>query len=146
MKPLDSILKAVRDWFQPPPAAAPERLQAVNLTRGTVLATRLESAHTAATRKKGLLGRDSFLPGEGLWIAPCESVHTFFMHFPIDLVYLDQKKRIRKVRSSVGPWRMSACFTAKSVIELPAGTIGATRTERGDVVEMRPVAAESASA
>ena len=146
MKPIDSIAKAVRDWFRPRPVVAPEPLQAVNLTRGTVLATRLESAHTAATRKKGLLGRDCFLPGEGLWIAPCESVHTFFMHFPIDLVYLDQKKRIRKVRSSVGPWRMSACFSAKSVLELPAGTIGATRTERGDVVELRPAGADASNA
>jgi len=146
MKSLDSIAKAVRHWFRPPPPAAREPLRVVNVTRGTVLATQLEPAHTAATRKKGLLGRDCFLPGEGLWIAPCESVHTFFMHFPIDLVYLDQKKRIRKVRSSVGPWRMSACFSAKSVLELPAGTISATRTECGDTVEMRPAAADRENA
>ncbi len=111
-------------------------LRVLNVTRGTVLATRLEAAHTGATRQKGLLGRDSLLPGEGLWIAPCESVHTFFMRFPIDLVYLDRKHRIRKVRSAVGPWRMSACFSAYSVLELPAGTIRETQTERGDRLEI----------
>lgn len=138
MKPLQSIANALREFFAPHPAPEQPPLHVLNLTRGTVLATRLESAHTAQTRKKGLLGRDCLLPGEGLWIAPCESVHTFFMRFPIDLVYLDRDRRIRKVRSSVGPWRLSACFTAKSVLELPAGTIGATRTQRGDELEMKP--------
>ena len=138
MKPWHSIAKAVREWFAPRPAAAQVPLQVVNLTRGTVLATRLEAAHTGATRNKGLLGRDGLLPGEGLWIAPCESVHTFFMRFPIDLVYLDRKRRIRKVRNSVGPWRISACFTAQSVLELPAGAIAATRTQPGDTVEIGP--------
>ncbi|MGB0065859.1 MAG: DUF192 domain-containing protein [Terracidiphilus sp.] len=110
--------------------------QALNVTRGTILAVQLEKAHTAAARNKGLLGRESLQPGEGLWIAPCESVHTFFMRFPIDLVYLDRKLRVKKVRHSVGAWRMSACLTAHSVLELPAGTAAATRTQRGDQIEI----------
>lgn len=112
--------------------------QALNVTRGTVLAERLEKAHTAAARNRGLLGREAFLPGEGLWIAPCESVHTFFMRFPIDLVYLDRKLRVKKVRHRVGAWRISACLTAFSVLELPAGTVAATQTERGDQIEIVP--------
>ena len=80
------------------------------------------------------------MPGEGLWIVPCEAVHTFFMRFPIDLVYLDRKKQIKKVRSSVGAWRLSACLTAHSVMELPAGTISETRTERADTIEIVPAA------
>jgi len=115
--------------------------QARNLTRGTVLAARLENAHTAAARNRGLLGRDSLPPGEGLWIAPCESVHTFFMRFSIDLIYLDRKLRVKKVRHSVPPWRVSACLTAHSVLELPAGTAAATRTQRGDQVEIAPAVA-----
>jgi uncharacterized membrane protein (UPF0127 family) len=58
------------------------------------------------------------------------------MRFPIDLVYLDRKLKVRKVRHSVGAWRMSACLSAKSVLELPAGTALATRTERGDTMEI----------
>ena len=103
---VEKIAKGLREFFAPRPSAAPEEpRQAVNVTRGTVLATRLEVAGTGPSRNKGLLGRDGLLPGEGLWIVPCEAVHTFFMRFPIDLVYLDRKNRIKKVRSSVGAWR-----------------------------------------
>jgi hypothetical protein len=146
MNPFKRIAEAVGQFFAPRPAAAPQGpLQVLNVTRGTILATRLETAHTSATRRKGLLGREGLLPGEGLWIAPCESVHTFFMRFPIDLVYLDGKNRIRKVRSAVGPWRLSACFSAHSILELPAGTIRETRTERWDTVEIGPAPAEESS-
>jgi uncharacterized protein len=110
--------------------------QVVNRARGTVLATHLEVAGSAAERTKGLLGRDGLAPGEGLWIVPCESVHTFFMRFPIDLVYLDRENKVRKVRSAVRPWRISACLTAHSVLELPAGTIGNSLTEIGDTLEL----------
>jgi len=140
------IAKAVGQFFAPHPSAAPQGpLQVLNLTRDTILATRLEAARTSATRRKGLLGRDSLLSGEGLWIAPCESVHTFFMRFAIDLVYLDRNQKIRKVRSEVGPWRMSACWSAHSVLELPAGTIVATRTECGDSLEFAPATAGAES-
>ena len=132
MNPLKRIGRSVAE------PALPRHLQVRNLTRGTVLATRLEVAGSGSTRRKGLLGRDGLAPGEGLWIVPCESVHTFFMRFPIDLVYLDRKNRIRKLRSAVGPWRLSACLTAHSILELPAGAIQASRTERGDLVEFLP--------
>ncbi len=139
MNLLQRIAKGLREFFaSSPPAAPASLLQVKNLTRGTALATRLEVAGTGPSRNKGLLGRDCLMPGEGLWIVPCEAVHTFFMRFPIDLVYLDRKHRIRKVRSNVGAWRMSACLTAHSVIELPAGTIGETRTEPGDTIEIGP--------
>lgn len=142
MNAFKRIARALGEFLSPHAAAAPEGpLQARNLTRGTVLATELEPAHTGATRRKGLLGREGLRPGEGLWIAPCESVHTFFMRFPIDLVYLDRQSRIRKVRDSVGPWRMSACLSAHSVIELPAGTIRETHTEQGDTIEIGPATA-----
>jgi uncharacterized protein len=107
-----------------------------NLNRGTNLADKLEVAASGPRRSKGLLGRKGLRPGEGLWIIPCEAVHTFFMQFPIDLVYLDRKYRVRKVRASVMPWRISACLSAHSVLELPAGTIQKTNTERGDVLEI----------
>jgi uncharacterized protein len=114
--------------------------QVTNPARGTVLATRLKVADSSAKRSKGLLGRDGLGSGEGLWIVPCESVHTFFMRFAIDLVYLNRKNKVKKVRVAVGPWRLSACLTAHSVLELPAGTISRTRTEAGDVLEFAPAA------
>jgi len=117
------------------------RLQVLNLTRGTVLATGLEVANTGATRNKGLLGRKGLAPGEGLWIVTCESVHTFFMQFPIDLVYLDRNNRIKKVRSGVPPWRLSACLSAHSILELPSGTIRESQTQTGDTLEFAPAPA-----
>jgi len=137
MNPFETIVRSVGEFLSPPAQAGLEGpLQVTNVTRGTVLATRLEAAHTGPTRRRGLLGRDGLERGEGLWIAPCESVHTFFMRFPIDLVYLDRERRIKKARSAVGPWRLSACLSAHSILELPAGTIRETQTERGDTLEI----------
>jgi hypothetical protein len=110
-------------------------MQVLNLTRHTALATCLEVAGTGKNRRRGLLGRESMAFGEGLWIVPCEAVHTFFMRFPIDLVYLDRDKRIRKLTRDVAPWRLSACLSAHSVLELPAGTLRSTQTELGDALE-----------
>jgi len=115
------------------------RFQVANKTRGTTLATRLEVADSASLRSKGLLGRTGLEPGHGLWIVPCESVHTFFMKFAIDLVYLDRRNKVRKVKSAVGPWRISACLSAHSVLELPAGTVQSTSTQSGDILEFLPM-------
>ncbi|WP_109486774.1 DUF192 domain-containing protein [Occallatibacter savannae] len=107
-----------------------------NLTRGTLVAERAEVARTSAKRSKGLLGRNGLDPGGGMWIIPCESVHTFFMQFPIDLIYLDKELRVKKVRPNVKAWRVSACLTAHSILELPAGTIVATQTQPRDVLRV----------
>lgn len=119
------------------------QLRIENTTRNTSLATHAELADTAKTRKKGLLGRKCLQPGEALWIVPCESVHTFFMKFPIDLVYIDRNKKVKKVRSNVGPWRLSACLSAHSIIELPAGIARASQTEPGDQLAFSSADAEA---
>jgi len=103
-----------------------------NLTRNAILGDAVELADTSAKRRVGLLKHKGLGPGEGLWIVPCESVHTFFMKFPIDLVYVDKKKRVRKVRSAVPAWRLSLCLTAHSILELPAGIVEQTGTRPGD--------------
>lgn len=113
------------------------KISVCNQTRNTVLAQAADVADTSAKRRTGLLKHKSLEAGEGLWIVPCESVHTFFMKFPIDLVYLDRKRRVRKVRDTVVPWRLSACLLAHSILELPAGTVRATGTEPGDQLEIK---------
>jgi len=107
-----------------------------NTTRETTIGDRVEIAGSNVKRSKGLLGKKGLEPGEGMWIVPCEAVHTFFMRFPIDLIYLDKKNRVRKIRSAVPAWRISACMSAHSVLELPAGTIRESKTEQGDVLEV----------
>lgn len=116
-------------------AKAKPRLKVLNLTRQTEVAHCVEIADRGATRRKGLLGRDGLSAGEGLWIVPCESVHTVGMRFPIDLVYLDRNKKVKKVRSGVPPWRLSACLSASSVLELASGTVHRTQTKPGDMLE-----------
>ena len=115
-----------------------------NLTRGTELATRLQTATTSAQRNRGLLGRVALGSGEGLWIVPCQAVHTFFMRFPLDLVYLDRKMKVRKVAKHVRPWRISFCLSAHSVMELPAGTIRAAETRPGDQLDYEEAEEEPA--
>lgn len=110
-----------------------------NQTRRTVVADRAEMADTSEKRRTGLLKHARLDAGEGLWIVPCESVHTFFMKFAIDLVYLDKNLKVKKVRSAVPAWRMSACLTAHSVLELPAGTAERTNMAVGDVLEIEKV-------
>lgn len=121
------------------PGAPASRLKLDNITRQSVLAQSMEVADHAAARNKGLLGRTGLAAGEGMWIVPCSSVHTFGMKFTIDLVYLGRDKMVKKARSNVAPWRVSACLFAHSVIELPAGTIHATETQAGDRLEFSPV-------
>jgi uncharacterized protein len=107
-----------------------------NLTRNSQVADKLEVAGSGSKRSKGLLGRKGLGKGEGMWIVPCEAVHTFFMKFPIDLIYLDRKHCVKKVRDSVPAWRISGCLSAHSVLELPAGTIRDSHTQCGDVLEI----------
>jgi len=111
------------------------RVKILNQTRQTLLASGADFADTARARRTGLLRRSVLKPGEGLWIVPCEAVHSFGMKFAIDLVYLDRKKIVRKVKNAMMPWRLSACVTAHSVLELPRGTIASTATFPGDQLQ-----------
>ncbi|MDR3776758.1 MAG: DUF192 domain-containing protein [Terracidiphilus sp.] len=117
-----------------------------NVTRQTVLAEYVEVADRGEKRRKGLLGREQLAPGEGLWILPCESVHTIGMRFPIDLVYLDRKHRVKKIKCAVPAWRLSACLSAHSVLELAAGAIRHSQTRLGDQLEFSAATAQDGSA
>lgn len=110
-------------------------MRVLNATRGVVLGDAIEVADTSAKRRTGLLKHPALTAGQGLWIVPCEAVHTFGMKFPIDIAFLNRKRRIVKVRQGVARRRMSFCLTAHSVLELPAGTLGQTGTEAGDQLE-----------
>lgn len=110
-----------------------------NTTRQTQLADRAAVASTPKQKNQGLLKHASLERGDGLWIKGTWSVHTFFMKFPIDLVYLAKDKRVVKTRKAVGAWKLSMAFGATSILELPAGMIEATRTEPGDQLEFERV-------
>ena len=102
-------------------------------------------ADTSWTRLKGLLGQTSedFSAGKGLWIMPSQGVHTIGMKMPIDVVYLDSEYRIVHVCHALAPFRIAALkLKARSVIELPAGTLALTETSIGDVLEISAIKAE----
>jgi uncharacterized membrane protein (UPF0127 family) len=99
---------------------------------GEMLATRLEAAFDSKARRTGLLGRDSLPSGTGLVIAPCSSIHTFFMRFPIDVVFVTRDGRVAKICRHMTPWRIAVAVTAFSVIELPAGSLDSSAIVRGD--------------
>lgn len=88
------------------------------------LASNLQIADTLLSRTKGLLGRKSFTRGEGLWIKRCNSIHTVFMNFPIDAVFVDDDLKVVSVYHHLKPWRITRLhLRASSVFELPAGTV-----------------------
>jgi uncharacterized membrane protein (UPF0127 family) len=113
------------------------KLRVRNATRNTVLATSAEIADTSEKRRTGLLKHRSLPRGEGLLIAPCEGIHSFWMKFPFDALYLGRDNKVLKIRASMRPWRISLCLRAYSVLELPAGTAAETGTVAGDRLELQ---------
>jgi uncharacterized membrane protein (UPF0127 family) len=115
------------------------RYALANTRSGGVLANRLLTAFDSKQRKRGLLGRDSLEKGSAMIIAPCSSVHTFFMRFAIDVAFVAKDGRVIKVCAAVRPWRIAAALRAFAVIELPAGALERSDTVSGDIVALRPV-------
>ncbi|GAB4372020.1 MAG: DUF192 domain-containing protein [Deltaproteobacteria bacterium] len=113
------------------------RWEAINRTRGTVLGFRVRTATTFCSRLKGLLGTRELARDEGLWIAPCASVHSFGMRYPIDVCFLDRDGMVVGLFPALSPNRViRPVARAAGALELPAGTIAETGTERGDRVEL----------
>lgn len=108
-----------------------------NASKNTVLGDAVTIADTAASRNRGLLKHDQLPEGEGLWIVPCEAIHTFWMKFAIDAVFLDKNKKVTKVVANLRPSRLALSWRARSVLELPAGMAARTSTEPGDQIEIR---------
>ena len=91
---------------------------------GRVVVARMEIANSLLKQTVGLLGRDELPPDAGLWLEPCNGVHTFGMRFSIDLLFLDRNGVALKLAASVSPWRIAGLhLLARVVVELPAGTI-----------------------
>lgn len=104
-----------------------------NLTKQNQIATKLEKADTLFTRLRGLLGRKEMMSGEALWILRTNTIHTWFMRFPIDAVFVDANMVVCKCFENLKPWRFTLpIIQARSVIELPAGVVAKNKIEKGD--------------
>src|SRR3954469_16810492 len=94
-----------------------------NASSPRVVAGTVELAVTRATRRRGLLGRDGLANGHALLIAPCSSIHTWFMRFPIDVIFVKRNGTVLKTRAAIPAWKMAFCWGAYAVVELPAGAV-----------------------
>lgn len=102
-------------------------------TRNQQLISDLEVAATEWARGKGLLGRKSLGSEQALWIKRCNSIHTFFMKFTIDCVFLDKNQRVKAIYPKVKPFRLVwPVWGASSVIEFPAGRVQALGIQVGE--------------
>jgi uncharacterized membrane protein (UPF0127 family) len=115
-----------------------DRFTLVNERTGLAIVTELLIAVDSATRRKGLLGRDQLAETTGIVIAPTNAVHTFFMRFPIDIVFLTRAGRVLKVREAVPARRIAVAFRAFAVLELAAGSAARQGVRPGDFVSVRP--------
>lgn len=98
-----------------------------------LLSDKIEVADSFFTRIKGLLGRDGLGENEVMWIKPCNNIHTFFMKFSIDCIFVDKKMEIKKLAEDVGPFQLVGPYwNAYSVIETKAGFINSNNLKIGD--------------
>jgi uncharacterized membrane protein (UPF0127 family) len=112
---------------------APPQILCIDRPAGaTTLATTVEAAVDSASRRRGLLGRESLAPDAALVIAPTNGIHTFFMKFAIDVVFVARDGRVVKIARAVRPWRASLALRAFAVVELAAGAADRAALQVGD--------------
>jgi len=109
----------------------------VNISKDTVLADKAEIAKTFLARLIGLLNRQSLSKGEALILMPSNCIHSLFMRFTIDAVFLNKEGKVIKALPSFKPFRFSPIlFNASLTIELPENTLQLTRTKPGDIIKI----------
>jgi uncharacterized membrane protein (UPF0127 family) len=106
-------------------------------TRGRV-ASSVEVASTRRARRRGLLGRDHLDTAAALILEPCAAVHTAFMRFNIDVIFVDRAGYAVKIVENVPPWRMALSLRAHTVIEMAAGSVSRYHVLLGDRLYMTP--------
>ncbi|TEB06991.1 hypothetical protein Psch_00529 [Pelotomaculum schinkii] len=112
-------------------------MKLINITNGAVLANMVQIADDFKTRLKGLIGRGGLKSDEALIIRPCKSVHTCFMRFPIDVIFLNEDLYILRIIENIQPYRFSPIVAgSRMVIEMPAGRLAATLTGVGHRIKL----------
>ncbi len=112
-------------------------MKIINQTKNTILAEDVIMADTPLKRIKGLLGRKEFKKGQAIILRPCNSIHTFFMRFPIDVLFVNREFKVIGLKSCVKPWRISPIYwRAKFAVELPCGVILEFRTSLDDEISL----------
>jgi len=111
--------------------------QLLNKIDQTVLASDVIEAKTFFQRSRGLLGRKDLNQGSVMWIHSCNSIHTWFMQFSIDVVFVDSDLNVTSTHREVKPWRLILPrWRARSVFEFPAGAISQYGIKKGDALDV----------
>lgn len=111
-------------------------MRVMNASKNIVLVDNCRTADTFISRFLGLMGKPCLPSDSGLVITPCNSIHMFFMRFPLDVVFVDRNNTVVSLVENIKPWRVSGIAKkARSAIELTSGTIKRTQTEIGDKLE-----------
>jgi len=113
-------------------------LTLMNARTSCAVADDVEVALSRNARRKGLLGRDGLAPFSAMVLAPCAAIHTMFMRFAIDVVFVDADGRALRIVKSLAPWRAAMTPLAHAVIELPAGTLTTREVAVGDPLYLVP--------
>lgn len=114
---------------------AQDKLTLKNLTKELVLASSVEVAETLESRARGLLGRESIETDYCLWIHKCRSIHTFFMKFNIDVIFVDKKLKVTSVKININKWRLAwGGFFADSCFEFKALSLSNEDVQKGDIL------------
>jgi uncharacterized membrane protein (UPF0127 family) len=106
----------------------------INQSKGTVVAERVQMAAGLWSRFWGLMFRKELPDGHGLYLRSTYSIHTAFMRFPIDVIFVGKDGRVRKVAAAVKPFRVAVARSAAGALELPAGAAVKANVEPGDVL------------
>jgi uncharacterized protein len=113
-------------------------VQLLNERTRKAIAESVEVAETRQARRRGLLGRDGLHDGAALMLTPCFAVHTAFMRFAIDVVFVDRDGCVVRTVRRVQPWSIAIAWRARSVVELPAGRLESLAVEIGDRLYLAP--------
>ncbi len=112
-------------------------MKIVNSVKNTIIAENCRVADTFLSRFRGLMGEKALPKDCGLLIVPCNSIHMFFMKFPLDLVFIDGSNTVLHTVEGIKPWRVSKIVPgARGVLELPVGAISASGTQKGDILSL----------
>jgi hypothetical protein len=112
-------------------------MRLINQTKNTILAEDVLIANTPFKRIRGLLGKKVFLPNQAIILDPCNSVHTFFMRFAVDILFVDKDYKVVKALPDFSPNRITRiCWHFSRAIELPVGRLKLTNTRTKDQLRL----------
>jgi hypothetical protein len=113
-------------------------MQLIHQNSGQVVCPEIKLATSILQRFFGLMGKPALPTGQGLWLEPCDSIHSCFMRFCFDAIFLSKEGEIVHLIQGMRPWRMSPIlFKSNVVVELPQGSIEQAGLKIGDKLSLK---------